>query len=81
MSKNEVVRRVKVGVVLDHYIDERYIRDRDMVVPLHEGETDADAIRLWCEEMKNWIRQDEKKYVKVMSELEKDEYGGWELYR
>lgn len=80
MSK-VVVRKVLVGVVIESFCDQRYLRDRDEVVPLYEGETDSTAISLWMEEYKGWIRADEKKYVKVIREVGLDEYAGHEIWR
>lgn len=81
MISKKVVRKVLVGVVIDSFCDQDYLRDRDYTIPLYEGETDATAISLWCEEMKNWIRADEKKYVKVIREVGEREYAGSMLYR
>ena len=78
---SKVVRKVLVGIVLEKYFDEGYFRDRDIVVPLHEGETDTDAIKLWCEEMKGWMRPDEKRYVKVIRTVGLKEWAGHEMYR
>ena len=79
--ERKIVKKVKVGIVLEKYIDEDYIRDRDIVIPLFEGETEKDAISLWCNEMKSWIKPNEKRYVKVIKEVGLNEYGGYELYR
>ena len=78
---NKVVRKVLVGVVKPDFCDQRYLRDRDAVVPLYIGETDQDAINLWCTEMKNWIRADEKYLVKVIKEVGLKEYAGSEVHR
>lgn len=81
MDKKNVVRKVLVGVIKEDFCDQYYLRDRDNTIPLYEGETDADAIKLWMEEMKGWIRADEKKYVKVIREVGLNEYAGSMLYR
>ena len=52
-----------------------------MVIQLVEGETDETSIKLWCEEMKGWMRPDEKRYVKVIREVGLNEWAGHEMYR
>lgn len=76
-----VVKKLLVGVIKEDFCDQDYLRDRDLVVPLYEGETETDAIRLWMEEHKHWIRADEKKYVNVIREVGLNEYAGSMLYR
>ena len=58
--------RFLVGVHCPNFCDQPYIRDRDSV---HEAETEAEAIRLWIEEHKHWIRTDEKHLVQVLKAL------------
>ncbi|MEK5060963.1 hypothetical protein MHB81_21740 [Paenibacillus sp. FSL H7-0326] len=52
-----------VGVVMPTFVDQRYIRDRDLEIAAPTAE---DAKRKWFEHMKNWIREDEKHLVKVV---------------
>lgn len=78
---NKIVRKVLVGVIKEDFCDQDYLRDRDLVIPLYEGELDGYAKALWMDANKNWIRADEKKYVKVIREVGLTEYAGSVLYR
>ena len=78
---SKVVRKVLVGIVSPNFCDQRYLRDRDMVIPLVEGETDKTAIGLWIKDMSGFIRYDERGLVKVIREVKPEEYAGHELYR
>lgn len=55
-----------VGVDCPEYCDQRQIRDRDAVI---EANSEKEAISLWIEKRKLWIRDDEKHLVKVLKHL------------
>lgn len=81
MTGKKAVKKVLVGIVLKSYVDEEYIRDRDLIVPLFENEDNDVAIKLYIEEMNGWLHTSEYKYVKVIKEFEETGFYGHEIYR
>lgn len=57
-------RSYVVGVVCPEFVDQGYIRDRDLRCWAVD---DKDAINQFYEERKTWLRDDEKKLVKILS--------------
>lgn len=55
-----------IGLDVPDFCDHPYLRDRDS---WHEGYTEKEAIRKWCDGLKSWLRPEEKKYIKVISTI------------
>lgn len=79
--KKTVVKKLLIGLDVPDFCDQDYLRDRDEVVPLFEGETEADAIALWIKERHGWLKTSEHKYIKVFKEGSAKDYLGHELFR